>query len=77
MAAHHDRTGEYPVDIIKKAWEIGLLNLSIPAEYGGAELDCLTNCVIGEELAYACAGIETALMITDVGVHLQNVELQK
>lgn len=68
MAAHHDRTGEYPADIVKKAWEIGLMNLYIPAEYGGPELDCLTGCVIGDELAYGCSGIATALMITDIAV---------
>lgn len=66
VAAHHDRTGEYPAAIIKKAWDVGLLNLNIPTEYGGAGLDCLTGCLVGEELAYGCAGIETALMITDV-----------
>lgn len=75
VAAHHDRTGEYPAEIVKKAWELGLLNLNIPAEYGGAELDCLTGCVIGEEFAYGCAGIETALMITDVAVMVQKDEL--
>ncbi len=67
-AAHHDRTGEYPADIIKKAWDIGLLNLSIPSEYGGSGLDCLSACVVGEEMAYGCSGIATALMITDVAV---------
>ncbi|KAM7298035.1 hypothetical protein ISCGN_018665, partial [Ixodes scapularis] len=32
-AAHHDKTGEFPWDIVKKAWEVGLMNLSIPAAY--------------------------------------------
>lgn len=68
MAPHHDRTGEYPAEIVKKAWEIGLINLNLPAEYGGAELDCRSSCIVGEEMAYGCSGIATALMITDVGV---------
>lgn len=47
---------------------MGLLNLYIPAEFGGSDLDCMTGCVITEEFAYGCAGIQTALMITDIGV---------
>lgn len=34
VAAHHDRTGEYPWEIIKKAWELGLTNSHIPADIG-------------------------------------------
>lgn len=60
VAAYHDRTGEYPAELIKKAWEVGLLNLYIPAEYGGTQLDCLTGCVAFDKLVYGCAGIETA-----------------
>ena len=40
-AAHHDVTGEYPVDIIKKAWESGLVNCHIPQTYGGLGLGVL------------------------------------
>ena len=34
-AAHHDRTGEFPWDIVKKAHAVGLMNLHVPREYGG------------------------------------------
>ncbi|KAF9953287.1 hypothetical protein BGZ72_005531, partial [Mortierella alpina] len=37
-AAHHDRTGEYPTELIRKAWELGLVNTHIPQEYGGIGL---------------------------------------
>jgi Acyl-CoA dehydrogenases len=37
-AAYHDETGEFPRDICKKAWELGLMNTHIPSEYGGAGL---------------------------------------
>jgi len=40
VAAHHDRTGEYPTEIIKKAWELGLVNTHIATEYGGLGLGC-------------------------------------
>ena len=35
VAAEHDRTGEYPWDVIKKAHSLGLMNLHIPEKYGG------------------------------------------
>ena len=34
-APHYDKTGEYPWDVIKKAHEVGLMNLHISEEYGG------------------------------------------
>lgn len=67
-AAHHDKTGEYPWEIIKKAWEVGLLNNHIPAEIGGVELDILTSCIVAEELAYGCTGIMTAIEASGLGV---------
>ncbi|KAL7748054.1 hypothetical protein RI367_006600 [Sorochytrium milnesiophthora] len=60
-AAHHDQTGEYPVDIIKKAWELGLVNTHIPQEYGGIGLGVLDCALISEELAFGCTGIQTAI----------------
>lgn len=68
VAAELDRTGKYPIDIVKKAHAIGLLNSHIPAEVGGIELDILTGCVIAEELAYGCTGVKTALEGSGLGV---------
>lgn len=33
-APKYDRSGEYPWEIIKKAWSVGLLNRSIPQDIG-------------------------------------------
>ncbi|XP_063997716.1 medium-chain specific acyl-CoA dehydrogenase, mitochondrial-like [Pogoniulus pusillus] len=33
-AAEYDRTGEYPVPLIKRAWELGLMNSHIPESCG-------------------------------------------
>ena len=41
VAAHHDKTGEYPWAIIKKAWELGLTNSHIPADIGTCVKRCL------------------------------------
>jgi len=60
-AAHHDQTGEFPREIVRKAWEIGLMNAHVPVEYGGAGLGVLDVCLVTEELAYGCTGIATAM----------------
>lgn len=60
-AAHHDETGEYPHEIIKKAHDLGLMNTHIPEEYGGMGLGVLDGCIISEEIAAGCTGIGTAM----------------
>ncbi len=60
-AAHHDKTGEYPHQIAKKAWELGLMNTHVPQEFGGLGLGVLEGCIITEEFAYGCTGIATAM----------------
>lgn len=60
-AAHHDETGEYPREVIRKAWNEGLLNTHIPEAYGGLGLGVLEGCLIAEETAWGCTGISTAM----------------
>jgi len=62
-AAYHDETGEFPRKICEKAFEIGLLNPGLPEAYGGPGMSCLMECIIAEELAAACSGISTAMMV--------------
>ncbi|KAL5290450.1 ACADM family protein [Megaselia abdita] len=67
VAAQHDKTGEYPWEIIKKAWGLGLTNGHIPQNIGGLGLDVFTTCLIAEELAYGCTGIMTAMEASTLG----------
>ncbi|HEY8370794.1 MAG TPA: acyl-CoA dehydrogenase family protein [Thermodesulfobacteriota bacterium] len=62
VAWEYDKDGTWPEDIIKKAFEVGLMNTHIPEEYGGPGLDFLTGCLIEEELGWGCSGIGTTLM---------------
>ncbi|PHZ12478.1 acyl-CoA dehydrogenase NM domain-like protein [Rhizopus microsporus ATCC 52813] len=61
VAAEHDQTGKYPWEIIKKAWELGLVNTHVESKYGGMELGVFDSALISEELAYGCSGIQTAI----------------
>ncbi|CAG2116728.1 unnamed protein product, partial [Medioppia subpectinata] len=64
---HHDETGEYPIDIIKKAHALGLMTTSIPEEYGGQGLSLVDHCLIDETVAYGCTGIGTAMTANALG----------
>ncbi|MBX5469513.1 MAG: acyl-CoA dehydrogenase family protein [Thermoleophilaceae bacterium] len=61
VAWEYDKDGTWPQEIIEKAWELGLMNSHIPAEYGGPGLDYLTGALIEEELGWGCSGIGTTL----------------
>ena len=61
-SAEFDRDSTFPHEIIKKAWEVGLMNTHIPEEYGGLDLDILSGCLIEEEFAWGCSGIATSIM---------------
>jgi len=55
LAAEIDRVERFPAETFKKLGEMGLLGLMLPKEYGGMDGSVLTCCLVGEELAYACA----------------------
>ena len=61
---------QYPWDITKKAWELGLLNGGIPQKFGGLGLGILDECIISEELAFGCTGITTAVAANGLAVSL-------
>jgi acyl-CoA dehydrogenase len=60
-APGHDETGEFPFEICRQAWELGLMNIHIPESFGGLGLGSLDGCLIAEELAAGCSGIYAAL----------------
>ncbi|MFO0573082.1 MAG: acyl-CoA dehydrogenase family protein [Polyangia bacterium] len=61
VAGHLDETGEFPVDLFKQAWELGLMNCEVPEAYGGLALSCLSHVLVQEEIAWACAGVNTSM----------------
>ena len=51
-----------------QGWELGLMNPHIPGEFGGMGLGTFEGCIITEEIAYACTGIQTAMEANNLGV---------
>ncbi len=66
-AAHFDETGDFPTEILKKAWETGLMNIEIPDAYGGLGGSCLDNCLVQEEVSFGCSGINTSMAANSLG----------
>lgn len=62
-AAHYDVTREFPWENINKMAPLGLMGVTIPEAYGGAEMDSLAFVIVIEELSRACAstGVITAV----------------
>jgi alkylation response protein AidB-like acyl-CoA dehydrogenase len=49
---------EMPWEVWYKAAGLGLTSFMLPEEYGGGGLtDCLTGCIVQEELCFGCSGI--------------------
>ena len=49
---------EVPWELWRKAAGLGLTSFMLPEQYGGAGMtDCLTGCIVQEELSHGCAGI--------------------
>jgi acyl-CoA dehydrogenase len=66
-ASHFDETGEFPREILKRAWDTSLMNVEIPEAYGGLGGSCLDNCLVQEEVSYGCAGINTSMAANSLG----------
>jgi len=50
VALEYDRTGDYPEEICKKAWQMELMYTKYPAEYGGSGLSMLEHYLVGEAI---------------------------
>jgi acyl-CoA dehydrogenase len=67
VAGKYDESGEFPREILKRAWETGLMNAEVPEAYGGLGLGCFDHGLIQEEVAYGCCGFNTSLAANMLG----------
>jgi acyl-CoA dehydrogenase len=61
VAWEYDKDGTWPEDVLKKGWEVGLMNTHIPEEYGGPGASYMDGVLIEEEMGWGCSGIGTSL----------------
>lgn len=63
VSAEYDKEAKWPAGIHQKAWELGLMNVFVPEEYGGIGLGCLENVLVSEQLCWGCMGIGVGAML--------------
>ena len=56
-AAEIDRSDQFPMDLWRKMGELGVLGITVPAEYGGADMGYLAHMVAMEEISRASASV--------------------
>jgi butyryl-CoA dehydrogenase len=69
-----ERNEKFPVEIMPKLGELGLLGIVFPEEYGGIGADKITECIFIEEMSKVCAGI---IMSVDAHVDLSTFPIYK
>ena len=67
ISAEMDITGTFPMEVYKKAADMGLTCLDLPAEWGGAGVDLFTTALIREELSYGDAGFSSTCGTNGLG----------
>jgi len=67
-AAAADRDATFPQDSFDACVELELPALGIPAEYGGAGADMITQAIMAEEIARACASTAVTLLISKLSM---------
>jgi acyl-CoA dehydrogenase len=67
-AARLDREELFPREICEKAFELGLVNLTIPAELGGPGLSHVEQVLVEEEIAAGCVAVATTLVANDLAL---------
>jgi len=86
IAAAHDISGEFPMETIKKAGELGFMGVQVPEEYGGAGLDSTCFALMIEEIAAADASHSVIMSvhnslycngIMEFGTHEQKLKYVK
>lgn len=78
--AAYDASGEFPLELYEKAFELGLHVLTLPEEHGGGGLDYLTAAILHEEIARVDAGFLVSLSSAELAyksIYVAATEEQK
>ncbi len=65
VAAEFDRRGEFPVETIKAAAELGFMGIEVPEQYGGSGLDPISYALVMEEISAADAAHGTIISVNN------------
>jgi acyl-CoA dehydrogenase len=60
-AVEWDRDSVFPLELFRKAFDLGLMTGFIPELYGGQGLTMLDTCILEEEISWGCSGVATSM----------------
>lgn len=63
LARELDRTGRFPLELLRKAAGLGFIGVSVPEEDGGAGADHISYSILIEEISRACASTGVILSV--------------
>ncbi len=69
VAGDYDQKNETPVELLREMSLQGYNTMAIPEEYGGGGMDCLTTCLVIEELSRGCAGVATSALVNSLAAY--------
>jgi butyryl-CoA dehydrogenase len=63
MAREMDETGEMPLSLVAEMSRLGLLGSTLSKEFGGSEMDHISQTLVYEELGRACSSVRGFLTV--------------
>ena len=60
-ATEWDRDGVFPLELFRKAFDLGMMTGFIPEIYGGQGLTMLDTCILEEEISWGCSGVAASM----------------
>jgi alkylation response protein AidB-like acyl-CoA dehydrogenase len=65
IAAHHDETGEFPLETVRQMGELGFMGIEVPEEYGGVGMDTLAYALALVEICKVDASHGTVMSVNN------------
>lgn len=72
-AAEFDEKAQFPKEIVEQARELGLMNVSVPEEFGGTGGSVFDLILVAEQLAWGCTGIALSILLNNLAADPINV----
>jgi alkylation response protein AidB-like acyl-CoA dehydrogenase len=65
-AERNDREHRFPLEVTAAAAKLGLLGMTVPAEFGGSGVNMATYAGVARELGTACAGTTVGILVSNL-----------
>jgi alkylation response protein AidB-like acyl-CoA dehydrogenase len=66
FAGKRDEEEMFPVDVVKKMGQLGLMGMMVPVGYGGSGAGAVSYSLALQEIAYACASTAVTMSVTNL-----------